>query len=120
MEWIKKWQVDSDSSSSIYVVSVTANGEYGCSCPRWKFKREDCKHIQQVQFGHGREIDLDDPKSAGKLAPKRRRKKAVKEVDEDKFITADEATGLDALRKMNGPKPETEFDRICANARWRS
>ena len=43
-EWIRKWNV-TGSTGNIYVVSEDENGEFGCSCPVWTFKRKTCKHI---------------------------------------------------------------------------
>ena len=51
--WIEKWYVDSDSGpGKKYTVARDAAGEFGCSCPRWKFQRGgrvDCKHINDVK-----------------------------------------------------------------------
>jgi hypothetical protein len=49
MKWIDKWEVPSSSSNRTYVVSVSDNGEWGCSCPSWKFHRRICKHIQHTR-----------------------------------------------------------------------
>jgi hypothetical protein len=46
----KQWKV-TGSSGTEYTVSLTHAGEYQCSCPRWKFRRESCKHIQDVMGG---------------------------------------------------------------------
>jgi hypothetical protein len=40
-------QTNKDTS---YIVATNESEEWGCSCPRWKFKREECKHIRQVQL----------------------------------------------------------------------
>lgn len=48
--WVARWCVESDDLDHEYTVSIDAAGEYGCSCPRWKFKREQCKHITLLQF----------------------------------------------------------------------
>lgn len=42
--WIKKWNVEG-STGNTYVVSQDENGEFGCSCPVWTFRRKVCKHI---------------------------------------------------------------------------
>lgn len=48
----KQWAVPSDvDPDKTYKVSLTFDGEYKCSCPRWIFKREQCKHIRDVQAG---------------------------------------------------------------------
>ena len=58
MKWIKKWNVPSDSGNGEYVVSLSDEDTYGCSCKAWTrhFPREDCKHILLVKAGHGEEI----------------------------------------------------------------
>jgi len=50
----KQWLVPSDTDSEkTYKVSLTLEGEYQCSCPRWIFSkpRKDCKHIGDVKNG---------------------------------------------------------------------
>ena len=46
-KWIKKWTVAGETQDRI--VSLAESGEYGCSCPRWIFRREQCHHIQYVR-----------------------------------------------------------------------
>lgn len=46
--WKERWSVDSDDMEKEYTVARDAAGCFGCSCPRYKFKREQCKHIQTV------------------------------------------------------------------------
>jgi hypothetical protein len=53
-KWIKRWAVQG-SGPKPWTVSLSDQGVYGCSCPRWKFKREECHHIQQVKAGGGNE-----------------------------------------------------------------
>jgi hypothetical protein len=48
--WVNRWTVKSKTDPlKKYTVGQKANGEWGCSCPRWIFNREkprpDCKHI---------------------------------------------------------------------------
>jgi hypothetical protein len=48
----KQWVVPSDTNPDKgYKVSLTMEDQYQCSCPRWIFKREECKHIQGVKDG---------------------------------------------------------------------
>lgn len=48
----KQWVVPSDTDTEKnYKVSLTHEGILQCSCPRWVFKRELCKHIQDVASG---------------------------------------------------------------------
>jgi len=47
--WARGWDVIGDSGNA-YRVSINDNGdEWGCSCPAWKFRRQTCKHILQIQ-----------------------------------------------------------------------
>jgi len=56
--WVKRWQVPSESDpDKTYTVAVDANGNYGCSCPVWKFRRLQCKHIDFVLSGGGDTVD---------------------------------------------------------------
>jgi len=32
-----------------YIVSETVNGEWQCSCPAWKFRRIQCRHISKAK-----------------------------------------------------------------------
>ena len=47
-KWIKQWKVQG-SGKEVYTVSVDKNGCYACSCPVWKFKRVECKHIDLIK-----------------------------------------------------------------------
>lgn len=50
--YLKQWGVPSDTNpEKTYKVSLTPDFEFQCSCPRWVFKRETCKHIQDVISG---------------------------------------------------------------------
>ena len=33
-----------------YIVATNESEEWACSCPRWIFHREECKHIRAVQL----------------------------------------------------------------------
>lgn len=47
--WVEYYSCPSGSNPDLtYVVAKDRAGEWGCSCPRWKFHRENCKHIQRV------------------------------------------------------------------------
>ena len=51
-KWTKRWKVASSSDERRYwVVAQDAEGGYGCSCPVWKFKRQECHHIKGVKAG---------------------------------------------------------------------
>lgn len=55
--WVKRWEVPSSSGNGIWVVAIDINGNYGCSCPVWKFRRQECHHIKLVKMGGGRELE---------------------------------------------------------------
>lgn len=56
--WVKQWDSPSHSNpDKTYKVSQDNLGNFGCSCPVWKFRRKECKHIQQVK--HHLNIDND-------------------------------------------------------------
>lgn len=49
--WVQSWQMPSESRAGVeYTVSVSDDGTWGCSCPRWKFKRVECHHIQEKKL----------------------------------------------------------------------
>jgi len=50
LKWIKKWNIESESGNGNYVVSLSDENEWGCSCPVWKFRRQECKHIKRVKL----------------------------------------------------------------------
>jgi hypothetical protein len=53
--WVKRWQIEG-SNGNTWTVAIDKEGGYGCSCPVWKFKREECHHILQVKQNGGKEI----------------------------------------------------------------
>ena len=53
MKWIKKWKVPSSSGNGTWTVSLSDEGTWGCSCPVWKFRRQECHHIKLVKNGGG-------------------------------------------------------------------
>ena len=56
-KWVKRWEVEG-SNGNVWIVGLDENGNYGCSCPRWKFKREECHHIERIKASGGNEIVL--------------------------------------------------------------
>lgn len=49
-KWVRKYKVQGDGS--VYTISIDENGNFGCSCPGWRFKKEPrppCKHIQHFE-----------------------------------------------------------------------
>ena len=64
MKWIKKWKVPSNSNpNKIYTVSQADDGTYGCSCPHWCFRRQECSHIAYIK------ITQPEPNSEPKKRP---------------------------------------------------
>lgn len=55
--WVRRWKVPG-SNGNEWTVAVDEAGNYGCSCPRWKFKREECHHIMQVKAGAVTEAEI--------------------------------------------------------------
>ena len=49
-KWIRTWEIDG-SKGKTWRVSEDRDGNYGCSCPVWKFKRIQCHHIEAVRKG---------------------------------------------------------------------
>jgi hypothetical protein len=48
--WKQRWYVQSHSNPGIqYVVAIDVDKVWGCSCPVWKFRREECKHIKEIK-----------------------------------------------------------------------
>jgi len=58
MTWIEKWEVDG-SNGKTWTVALSDTGEWGCSCPVWKFRRVECHHIQQIKDEYNRYDDVD-------------------------------------------------------------
>lgn len=46
--WMQRYSVPRSHGDGTWTVAKDAKGAWGCSCPRWRFKREQCKHIQAV------------------------------------------------------------------------
>jgi len=49
-KWIKRFKVKSSSGNGYYIVAIGKEGNYGCSCPVWKFRRQECHHIKQIKL----------------------------------------------------------------------
>jgi len=56
-KWIKRFKVKSSSGNSYYIVAIDKEGNYGCSCPVWKFRRQECHHIKQIKLLGGSEAE---------------------------------------------------------------
>ena len=60
MKWIKKWIIESESGNGKYTVSLSDENIWGCSCPVWKFRRQECKHIIRVKLNPERYKEIED------------------------------------------------------------
>lgn len=60
MKWIKKWNIKSESGNGSYVVSLSNENTWGCSCPVWKFRRQECKHIIRVRLNPERYEEIEE------------------------------------------------------------
>jgi len=61
-KWVKKWEVPSSSGNGTYIVSIAEDGTtYGCSCPVWKFRRQECHHIKAVKNGQFKNGEIKKP-----------------------------------------------------------
>lgn len=47
--WGQRWSIEG-TRGDVYTVAIDGNGEYGCSCPAWKFRRQECRHIKEVKI----------------------------------------------------------------------
>jgi hypothetical protein len=43
-----KWDRIEPDMSNGYIISLTEDDKWQCSCPQWKFRRITCKHITMV------------------------------------------------------------------------
>ena len=77
-KWVERIPVDSFTSSATYIVGISDKGEYGCSCPMWKFRRQECKHIEQVK--NERQASVIAAKRQGASAAQEAVKKARAKV----------------------------------------
>ena len=49
--WAHRWKVPG-SDGHEWTVAQAHDGSYGCSCPIWRFKRQECHHIAFVKAQH--------------------------------------------------------------------
>lgn len=51
--YIAQWDVESHTTpGKHYTVSLKHDHTWQCSCPQWKFRRKECKHIIEAKTGH--------------------------------------------------------------------
>lgn len=56
-KWIKKWKTPKSDGQGDWIVSFSDKNIWGCSCPVWKFRRQECHHIKLVKMGGGTECN---------------------------------------------------------------
>lgn len=48
--WVgQRWYIEGTRGDT-YTIAIDENGEYGCSCPAWKFRRQECRHIKEIKI----------------------------------------------------------------------
>jgi len=52
--WVKRWEVQ--GTNRTWIVALDKNGNWGCSCPVWVYKRQECHHIKLVKMNGAKEI----------------------------------------------------------------
>ncbi|MBA7655859.1 hypothetical protein ES703_63769 [subsurface metagenome] len=61
-KWVKRWKVPNSNGDGFWTVAMDKEGNYGCSCPAWKFQRLPfaeriaCHHIIEIQGNGGQEV----------------------------------------------------------------
>lgn len=102
--WEASWNVESDSSDKVYVVSYarienggSAHDVWGCTCPRWINQRgspEDrppCKHIRKIKGqlalqGATTTADIAAPKFSTVVSAKKMDVGGIKTVADQKHV----------------------------------
>ena len=77
-KWTRKWKVAGTDRE--WTVAQAEDGTFGCSCPRWKFKREECHHITQVRANPEAFASGEPPKKL-EIIPGNVEQVTVKEVE---------------------------------------
>ncbi len=50
-KWVERWKLPKSNGDGEWIVAIDEAGNYGCSCPVWKFRRQECHHIRLVKLG---------------------------------------------------------------------
>lgn len=48
-KWIERWYVPSSDGDKTYTVARDEEGNFGCDCPAYKYRRQVCRHIQEIK-----------------------------------------------------------------------
>lgn len=61
--YLNQWLVAGTKPGVVYTISKRWDGAWECSCPRWIYFREECKHIHAARIGQaflteGTPVDL--------------------------------------------------------------
>jgi hypothetical protein len=123
--WVNRFTFHSDSGHDYTIAQSRVGRYFGCSCPRWRFKR-DCKHLQALglkanaqpcevsieypQFyrratnGVVNPLPAEEQRAAERLASRERIERAVQTRPED-ILTA---MGINRARRAVPPPPEPQ------------
>jgi len=83
--WLKRWYVPKSSGEGTWTVAVDHSGNWGCSCPVWKFKRLECHHIISIKANGGKDNEIK-PKEKPKYVLAQVLKPIYKEQTNELFI----------------------------------
>ena len=59
-KWVKRWKVAA-SNGGTWTVAQDKDGGWGCSCPVWKFRRQECHHIAAIKRDPSRPEEVVEP-----------------------------------------------------------
>ena len=87
-KWVRKWTSESwaRGKNGHWVVSVSVDGVWGCSCPDWIFRRNECHHIQEIKaIENWKDGDLKSllQLTALRVEKLRAKGKSEKEIEKD-------------------------------------
>lgn len=99
MKWVASWKVKSSDGLADYSVSIADDlTTFGCSCPRWTFRRNICRHIKQIKADIDCGIiDLNE------ICYRMRQKETLAKIKADQVYSNEiekaEKSGFDKLRE---------------------
>ena len=83
--WLKRWYVPKSSGDGYWTVAIDRLGNWGCSCPAWKFKRLECHHIISIKANGGKSNEIR-PKKKPKYILAKVLKPVYKDETNELFI----------------------------------